>query len=448
MVRDCSIERRWMVNQPEKVCVICGQSCAGQPRIKDAQGNYAHRACVDAKIAQEHHQQEQLPVDDAGMEGMWDDLPEVEEPAAPAGAPGMCPSCGQRISPEHVLCVHCGFNTKTGKAMKQRVLDTSSGRDSKVLKVGAAAGGMALKPVFPLIGALVAGLIGAALWAGIVYFTNYEVGIVAWAIGGMVGIGAAIGARGEGGALTGAMAAIVAMASIVGGKYAVAYIVTHQGAMGIATMSEMTIDDVDDEWATGYLADKHIQEKLDNGQRIEWDNIEAYLHSAMWPDDYPRDIQRAAEAKWSSMSPAQKMSYKEGLAVDPDYDGEFSVEDIDDDWALDEIAMDLCREQDAAGKTVGWPDPNLPLEGAVWPDDYPSDIRSEVQDRWDAMSEGDRDTVRSEIVAQVNEFTESFSQAMNKGTNSIFNNLMMHPLNILFMMLAVVTAYKIAANEE
>ena len=78
-----------MMSQPEKVCVICGESCAGQARIKDAKGNYAHRACAEAKKTS-RPAPEPAPAGDVGMDALWDDLPEVEEPVA-MGAPSMCP---------------------------------------------------------------------------------------------------------------------------------------------------------------------------------------------------------------------------------------------------------------------------------------------------------------------------------------------------------------------
>ena len=35
-----------MASTPAKICVICNLDCAGQPRMKDEQGRYAHQACA------------------------------------------------------------------------------------------------------------------------------------------------------------------------------------------------------------------------------------------------------------------------------------------------------------------------------------------------------------------------------------------------------------------
>ncbi|WP_020618146.1 hypothetical protein [Paenibacillus daejeonensis] len=43
------------------------------------------------------------------------------------------------------------------------------------------------KIVMPLLGALVAAIVGGALWAAVVVLTEYELGLIAWAIGGMTG---------------------------------------------------------------------------------------------------------------------------------------------------------------------------------------------------------------------------------------------------------------------
>ena len=64
--------------------------------------------------------------------------------------------------------------------------------------------------------AVLAAAVGALAWAGIAYLTEYELGYVAWAIGGMVGWAMAkFGGRGNACAAT---AAVLAVAGIAGGK--------------------------------------------------------------------------------------------------------------------------------------------------------------------------------------------------------------------------------------
>lgn len=67
-----------------------------------------------------------------------------------------------------------------------------------------------------LIGALLGGLVGVVAWAAIAVYAGYELGYVAWAIGGVVGFGAVkLGGRGS---TLAVVAAVVSLASIFLGK--------------------------------------------------------------------------------------------------------------------------------------------------------------------------------------------------------------------------------------
>lgn len=68
-----------------------------------------------------------------------------------------------------------------------------------------------------IAGALIGAGLGASLWAAVAHFTGYEVGIVAWAVGGLVGFGASI--LGGRGAAMGVICAILALVAIFFGKY-------------------------------------------------------------------------------------------------------------------------------------------------------------------------------------------------------------------------------------
>ncbi len=65
--------------------------------------------------------------------------------------------------------------------------------------------------------AAIAAILGAAVWLGIIVFFNYELGLIAWGIGGLVGFAAAtFGGYGE---KVGIACGILAMLSIFGGKF-------------------------------------------------------------------------------------------------------------------------------------------------------------------------------------------------------------------------------------
>ncbi len=87
-----------------KLCVRCGVDCSNRPRVKDAQGRYVCRVCLDAKAAPAP-----IPVaDDALPIGL------VEEPAAAPAGPQICPSCGSSIPHGGAICVQCGFDVRKG----------------------------------------------------------------------------------------------------------------------------------------------------------------------------------------------------------------------------------------------------------------------------------------------------------------------------------------------
>ena len=72
-----------------------------------------------------------------------------------------------------------------------------------------------MKPL-AITGAAVAAFLGALLWAAIAYYANYEIGIVAWGIGGAVGIGAVM--LGGEGVPMGLICAALTLLSIFTGK--------------------------------------------------------------------------------------------------------------------------------------------------------------------------------------------------------------------------------------
>ena len=73
--------------------------------------------------------------------------------------------------------------------------------------------------VLPVGAALAAGVVGGVLWGLIVKWSNYEVGIVAWAIGFMAGTAVANVARGARGPHLQVIAVVGALVGILLGKY-------------------------------------------------------------------------------------------------------------------------------------------------------------------------------------------------------------------------------------
>jgi len=158
----------------EKICVLCGLSCAGQARTKNEQGQYAHMACVKAR-----QEQQQGRVDDGlGDEalygealggGMDDLLGDIDSPEAIdselGGAAMACPGCGQRMDAGAVVCMACGYNTQSGRSMSTKSKEVKPGGGATGAALGGVAkvGGAAASPMLPFVGALIGGAIGAAV---------------------------------------------------------------------------------------------------------------------------------------------------------------------------------------------------------------------------------------------------------------------------------------------
>ena len=73
-------------------------------------------------------------------------------------------------------------------------------------------------PVTAIIAGSIGGAIGAAIWGGIAYATHYEVGYVAWGIGGLVGVCVRVVAGDMDDFYAGVTAGVLSVISILAGK--------------------------------------------------------------------------------------------------------------------------------------------------------------------------------------------------------------------------------------
>ncbi|MEK6701524.1 MAG: hypothetical protein AABZ53_04625 [Planctomycetota bacterium] len=120
-----------------KICIRCGQDCAGKPRTKDATGRYTCDDCAKTLMAQP----------DAPSPADPSIIPLEHEPHAPSLAsmiddstlPRSCANCGIILGKSAVICSSCGFNTTTGK-VTGATPSPSGGR--KCLKCGYALEGL------------------------------------------------------------------------------------------------------------------------------------------------------------------------------------------------------------------------------------------------------------------------------------------------------------------
>jgi len=255
---------------PMKVCVVCRTDVAKLPRVKDPQGQYYCKTCYDGarKEAVSKHAAPAKPKPTAVVQppraktanpaatsptvkpktAVVKPPPRREavaaEPEAPVtlddfmtdfgsdaqGDPGVpplgamaaalapCPNCSAPLTPGAVLCTGCGYNLKSGKKLKGAAARSATAE--KASAAAAAVGNYVRGVIFACIGAG----IGAALWSGVAIATNYEIGYIAWALGGLAGLGMQIG-YGDNNEKAGLTAAGISLVGIGASKILIVYFI-------------------------------------------------------------------------------------------------------------------------------------------------------------------------------------------------------------------------------
>lgn len=450
------------MNQIEKACVFCGQSCVGHARIKDAKGHYAHKACADKHAKKQSAEPESGVMDDglgAGLGGGMDDLLVDLEPVKTDGvaAASGCAGCGRRMEPGAVVCMNCGFDTQSGKGLKTKTFDAKPGKkkspagmgESKVAELGAGIAGLGMKPIFPLIGALVGGGIGAAIWATIAYSTGYEIGYIAILVGALCGTGARVGGGAEttgGGMIAGLLAAGMAVLSIGAGKYvALNMIIDRDYGGNIFEVQPISLYDLEDEDIFGHMAFELCEMKINAGEDIGWDNPALPIDVAEWPDDYSDSVQDRVMDEWDAMSDAEHLRYRRDIALE---NGFHSYRDVEIEWALQVLADDIAWSIVDAGEPIEWPNPHSYNESAIWPDDYPQAIQDEVTMQWASLSQADQDLKRQGAIDDYNAFLGEIDEVMGDITFQAVLESFKNPRQILSLLFALWLAYRLGNNDD
>ncbi len=154
---------------------------------------------------------------DSGMSSWLDEELETARVEAkakpkPPSADASCPSCSGALAVGTVVCVKCGYDTRIrGKRSVERGSNDAPAK--KRSKLGSAAS-LLRGTFFSFLGAM----LGAAVWAVLTYFTLYEFSIVAWGLGGLAGLGMALGHEADDGTFAGIVAAFMSLVGIVAAK--------------------------------------------------------------------------------------------------------------------------------------------------------------------------------------------------------------------------------------
>ena len=179
------------------------------------------------------------PAEADGLDALYDLAGDAKAAAQSAPAEQvavLCPACRTRMEAGAVLCTHCGYDTRTGKALQTSTTTAeptvirpaptgtafppplrTSVQTQADSTTGAGDGGNLIKGA--LISAAFA-FVGALVWYFIAKATEREIGWIAWGVGLAAGFGMMIGYNGTS-VKSGTVAATMAVAGIIVGKFMV-----------------------------------------------------------------------------------------------------------------------------------------------------------------------------------------------------------------------------------
>ena len=162
-----------------------------------------------------------------------------------------------------------------------------------------------------VVGGLLGAAAGIAIWVLVGYFTQYEVGWIAWVVGFLVGFGVRYAAYlgDEDASLgKGVFAALTAFGAILAAKFLV-FTLLFGGNDGEALRALASQIRFDDEAMIASLADDVASETLARGQAVAWPPGMS-LEAASKREDYPPAIWQQAVVRWNQLGPNEQQKQK------------------------------------------------------------------------------------------------------------------------------------------
>ncbi|MGQ0627240.1 MAG: hypothetical protein ACT4PL_03965 [Phycisphaerales bacterium] len=163
----------------QKKCMFCGVDVTQIPRMKDASGRYACKACAEQKMAVA---KKSAPGSAAAPSGEGPlDLADIARtiPSSVQNAKA-CTACGAYVAQNAIICTSCGVNFETGKGVRTRVEASVAPKGkTKSRSSGAGINISATTFAFGIIGVLVAIFAGTFVLPQLV-FVLYAASILIW----------------------------------------------------------------------------------------------------------------------------------------------------------------------------------------------------------------------------------------------------------------------------
>jgi len=270
-------------------------------------------------------------------------------------------------------------------------------------------------------GAVVGGLVGAAAWAAISHFFQYEIGWIASITGALVGFGFKVGYP-SGGTIAGVLAAVLAVVAVTFGKVA-ALTLDHQ-----AWVSAWDVN-ADREVLISFLAEDVVETKRLAGETLVWPPMGRTIER-VGKRDYPKDVWEEAERLWGKMSPQQQ----EVFAQEP-------RAPVVDDILVSLIADEVMERWLDEGRDVGWPEGALPFMESreSW---FPADVWDEAEAEWMQLPENEKESRRNACLDQSVPLSDSVRVAISVLPQTL------SPFDALWVLLGVAAAFNIARGDE
>lgn len=150
-----------------------------------------------------------------------------------------------------------------------------------------------------ILGGVIGGFAGAFIWGLITYGTHTEIGWIAWGIGALVGIGVRIAAGEEAGGLSGATAVVLALLSVLGGKYFATELLVRSVTASTSELGTMSEEDM-----IGFHARQICEERAAQGMPVAFANGKTLNDAER--SDYPPEVITAATQKWNALTPDER----------------------------------------------------------------------------------------------------------------------------------------------
>ena len=232
-----------------------------------------------------------------------------------------------------------------------------------------------------LVSGFIGGLVGAIIWALIYHYANFELGIIAWGVGALAGVGVRATAGDSEGFAPGAIAVVTALLTLSIGKVGGIYLDINSN-LGSKTQSEER---------------DSLIAIVASGVEIEYRHagkaVETVGYSVFDPLNneygFPKHIWIEAEQRFDEYDEHQQAEF----VIDPS-------ELVPDEYAITYLADYVVIDWEANGKEVVWPGGiTVSRRRCEWSGDYPTDVWSDAVLQWENMSSAEQREFKQSLMS-------------------------------------------------